>query len=1609
MKKANIILFLFLIITEKTNQICLEGCLKCNPITDTCLFCDFQNNYYLKEGNCAKKTIENCQRMNHKGECIECLKEFAPYEGACKKVTFQVKHCITMKNPIDCEFCQTGYYYNNNACVAVPEEIDNCKYYSNEDGTTCAQCNEDAFLYLDKRYCVYLEDFEGCAVWTQIFCKSCISGFFYNRNAFSFDILTKGSDPERMEEYIYNLLSGNRHSFVAQNCIKTGIQNCIEFEENDVCSKCKDDYILYDNRCISPKVKSHSICILKNSDDTCKVCLHGYYIKNGVCYPVDKIANCIKYNQFLDFTRCQKCSNEYFLDLNKNICKIRLNSRSIENCVEFSIFFDKCEKCDIEYEKTEDGLKCLLTVLDCVEYEPSNLFTKKLICKKCLTGKFLNQITQSCGEGTVENCLEYKRLQNECVLCENGFYLNNSLNCVGHTLKDYFTCGKFSSTINNYCEECTNNSVRITNRNFCREIILEIPNCLQYASSETCEKCSKGYVISSDQKSCIKNSIENCEEEISPTLCVNCIKSNFDLLSISVPYKISEDKSTCNIPELNQFIYCSEPIDNESNPYCESCEINYYPSILHFNSKLCLKKDSWKFDKPTILPKLDFCLSFDLVNENCTKCETGKVLKDGACIDSCDLGEAIYRRKIKIDSENNIVFLEKENYCGVSTVSNCELYDFSVRSEDHSYSGNLVTGCIQCKSGFRPVLDLENSIKGQAHNYNPDPKKNGVNNRYSFIYECVDETFANSNKLTLATSFDNCKFLIKSTNNLYGCFSCQHEYTGTIQNADSLYFIETCIQMTSCKTDTWFAALGSLENQLHLFKHHHFPIDLYVSCHECLNSEEIIFFGISTGETRSNATDVSSSGGLSNYSLTDDPPYLGNSATQTICSVPDPTLDIPDNCGIVSILTDLARTGYVNGETDLTTGFRCVACKNGFKPSFNAYKIINKCEHIENCLETQFNGCKKCVDNFSFNHDITYSKTDFSLCVDSSNVPFCYSGLISFEKFYCQKCFKGYFLNKDGHCDKVDISNCTEYSYFEKFTPVSKHPLIREIFENVLEDKPSGCYICESDYISTFDPKLAEKNFCIENTSLKTKNILTSDKFVDNCISNFYDLSLNKIRCKKCLEGFLLVSGKCITIVEDLELLKSVGECDQFDNYTHRCVVCQKGFFLNGGVCYKGYIPNCTEYLSMFKCKKCEVGYAPLTLNPKKAICFEISEKFNCLEWNYEASLVSELECSKCKNGMFPDYNIDFIPPYLCFPINAVENCEKHQINYDIKISSFNCLYCKDGFFLIDNFCIPRSIIDNCFKYALNKDNCIECEKNFILNEENECEETLSVDSGNTSCDIFFDANECLKCSASYYLDEKKKCIEVPLEKKIKNCLYYRFIDECESCVTGYYLQDTFCKPALAKNCSIYKDEKECESCPKGYGFRIEADLTNCIKIELENCEKHVETIDYPFECEKCDQHHFLDDEKNCQKVEIPIEFCKEYIDKNHCNKCEDQKALSEAKDGCFASSFILKNTDENCGTSFIISHPQCDVCLFGHYWEKGKCKKCEYLTPASGCMMCDPNDQFKCLICMPGFFMNNKESCIRVAVDIDEIDDEEGTKIKDLVGLFAFLVFLWW
>lgn len=83
----------------------------------------------------------------------------------------------------------------------------------------------------------------------------------------------------------------------------------------------------------------------------------------------------------------------------------------------------------------------------------------------------------------------------------------------------------------------------------------------------------------------------------------------------------------------------------------------------------------------------------------------------------------------------------------------------------------------------------------------------------------------------------------------------------------------------------------------------------------------------------------------------------------------------------------------------------------------------------------------------------------------------------------------------------------------------------------------------------------------------------------------------------------------------------------------------------------------------------------------------------------------------------------------MCFPIEAVQNCKKHDISYSIKLSTYNCVECEEDFYLISNFCIERTPIENCSKYDPLDDACLQCSEGFALNNSVECEESIIMSS----------------------------------------------------------------------------------------------------------------------------------------------------------------------------------------------------------------------------------------------------------------------------------------
>lgn len=96
--------------------------------------------------------------------------------------------------------------------------------------------------------------------------------------------------------------------------------------------------------------------------------MQGYKLNSpSECIAVKKIQNCSTYSTTTSANICTECEEGYYLF--SNTCRERLNI--VEFCEENNLNKDECSKCKPGYVLTDDSLKCLSQVLNCLTYASS--------------------------------------------------------------------------------------------------------------------------------------------------------------------------------------------------------------------------------------------------------------------------------------------------------------------------------------------------------------------------------------------------------------------------------------------------------------------------------------------------------------------------------------------------------------------------------------------------------------------------------------------------------------------------------------------------------------------------------------------------------------------------------------------------------------------------------------------------------------------------------------------------------------------------------------------------------------------------------------------------------------------------------------------------------------------------------------------------------------------------------------------------------------------------------------------------------------------------------------------------------------------------------------
>ena len=302
---------------------------------------------------------------------------------------------------------------------------------------------------------------------------------------------------------------------------------------------------------------------------------------------------------------------------------------------------------------------------------------------------------------------------------------------------------------------------------------------------------------------------------------------------------------------------------------------------------------------------------------------------------------------------------------------------------------------------------------------------------------------------------------------------------------------------------------------------------------------------------------------------------------------------------------------------------------------------------------------------------------------------------------------------------------------------------------------------------------------------------------------------------------------------------------------------------------------------------------------------------------------------------------------------------------------------CKDS----TNFCNHCNILTNL---------CAKCEKSDIL-----------VPDLNGGCigaqKCFVGQNYCLECDTDGKLC--KQCEENYYQDENGGCTYtggceISFQGECLKCKNDFILigkenDIKICKYLLNedyRNCNkINYETGFCDECKKGYF--LTSQNFKCIKIE--NCKESI------FEnCISCNQDYYLYKKENkCIRKNVNFRYCKQTIDGENCDICDDGYFLDEngicintqyclesenfickkCKSGYYLSNNNICTITDNCYTADnIIS--TCIYCKDEYYLDviDYKCKS-NLDDPYKYCQKGDKNE---CLKCLPNYYLGEDLKC---------------------------------
>ena len=1477
---------------------CVNTSINCKILRDNDLCGKCDDTYYLTNGHCCKeeffwkgscteintesgltndKGFNGCEFVDDSHNCLKCLKKTLS-SGRC---------------------CDDGKYFNGSACTALAPVSLGIKtgtllgcIAANQTGLICTACENGK----------YLADFEkeNCCKFGKVFSYLPLIG----SNAAC-------TDPSR--------------DF-----------NCLEWDVDDGCLVCEDNYSAYravvaDKFVCKTNQELTNLNIVKvigctqYLDTVCHSCSNKPFHGPPNC---DNINFCVVSKSDI----CLKCKSNYVLDANDecisdslypNCSKINIGLKCIE-CLDYfylDLVDNKCKSIHLESSET-NFVNCIYGTYNSTAYE----------CIKCATGYFAKN-TEPCEivPAIIVNCKTYvKTIGDTCTECQSDYYLQNSNK----------NCCKEGEFFDNYTSSCI--SIHYTKIKNCSKFIFSgsidiTENSPAAPNISSCEECENEY-YKTNGGCCGDTSGEVWDGE-------TCVSLNIDMVGIKDCYRIKDGNFECEI--LNDL---STAGFRENN-----CLNNYYM----MNKRCCLKTYYWDLllNDCVLIDTTKFpnCNQLD-ENGECIECTiaSNKYVSNGYCCDEdkyfqksssscedisknedfpgckkinkgkcelCDTGSHILTSDENCCVENNPDDFSLNSYWD-STISSCKKNPIGCKIFNNSTkecttckatSNIYKTPLACCAPGTYFNLDKNNCVVIPDVNNNNCQQINDSDNISTFICSaCTDSEIFMDDKCSVEDTY---KILIENETH-FASFEI-------IKNCDEMNDLGYC---DKCADD--YVKTGSKNDKSKV-------------C--CLKGN---FFDSSSGEGKCKINEINNC--KIQFTKTEcgeckETHYLNNDngSCVEIGKVPGASKITFPNCTGFDVSKNClsCKNGYkLFKDSNLTGGAIC--CKEGdffdFKKNqkdcLPIIKTVETCKifdyanmECKTCLSTgyksdffcciktkEWNGktdCVTIVDDNLGSHHVDYKKTTIgcngrNLDISNQDV----SGIRKSEP-ECVSCINTKYLSNNGLCCDVTKGSKTSLALgCEDITSLKC---------NKWKDSCIECLINNNKY--TGDNCCPDKQYW--NTGATPACKAPINKKLLNC--KIFDRSTtleDGLLCEECISGFLLASDRkscCSTgqLIANDPLNNDVPNCLDnmvfplgckiFDPLTLKCISCLKTYYLIDSVCCED-----TKFLTIVK-----------TGSEFEKTCEDINTTAypNCIQFNNELKIC--LKCSTTHKLRHSDK--------IC--IEILKKCDIDWFNPETQV----CTKCYDD-----------GIDRNYYTHG-------KCCPFGQYNNEGVCTLIINDFNTNTNC-VKFESEKCIECLDTHYL-YKNFCVTngeiinsthdasvAPLSDDVANCLEYGNYRECKKCKQsdGYALinlknQKTHCLKIIAnpvRNCDIFSvnevekiNQAKCVQCKKENIEFILNSTSSSEKISsglsLTGCEfydiKEVLT-DSTFQCYSCKDNNlnFFDEEsKTCKKrTLIATSNCSGDasvypLDKDICGECKANFYLN--KEGiCSKNPTNCKNYD---------------------------------------------------------------------------------------------------